>query len=135
MPAESRVLELHLDTDGLRVAAARREIVRHLESIGADDADYSAAELVVGELLANVSRHAPGPFVVRVGIDGGYAFVQIRDRGRGFALPTCPRSPLEASGHGLHLVRALARKLDVHHVPGEGNTVYAELPVAEREGG
>jgi anti-sigma regulatory factor (Ser/Thr protein kinase) len=132
MPAESRVLELHLDTDGLRIAAARREILRHLQSIGADDADYSAAELIVGELLANVSRHAPGHFDVLVGMDGGYAFVEVRDRGPGFTLPTSPRSLLEASGHGLHLVRTLARKLDVRHVPGEGTTVYAELPVPER---
>jgi len=123
------LLELHLDTEGLRIAAVRRDIVRHLQRIGDDSSDFGAAELIAGELLANVVRHAPGPFDVRVGTDEGYAFFELRDRGRGFDMPSSPRDPLEASGHGLHLVRALARKLDVSHIPGEGTTVYVELPV------
>jgi anti-sigma regulatory factor (Ser/Thr protein kinase) len=124
------LLELHLDTDGLRIAAARREIVHRLQEVGSSDSDFGAAELIIGELLANVSRHAPGPFVVRVGLRSGYAYLEVIDGGQGFTLPTAPRNPMEASGHGLHLVRSLARKLDVRHVPGQGTTVYAELPVA-----
>lgn len=130
-PADPRLLELHLDTAALRVASVRREIVRHLHEIGAPDSDFSAAELIVGELIANVTRHAPGLFDVRVGMDGGYAFFEVRDRGSGFTIPTSPRSPLESTGHGLHLVCALARKVSVRHVPGEGTTVYVELPVPE----
>jgi signal transduction histidine kinase len=132
MSADSRLLELHLETDGLRIAAARREIVHRLQEACTGDSDFGAAELIIGELLANVSRHAPGAFVVRVGLRSGYAYLEVIDGGPGFTLPTSPRSPMEASGHGLHLARALARKLDVRHVPGEGTTVYAELPVAAR---
>lgn len=125
-------MELHLNTADLRVAEIRRSVVKYLRELAGPGADIDGAELIVGELLANVVRHAPGPFELRVGRDRDHAVFQVRDRGSGQPFPPPPADLLETRGHGLRLVGALARKIEVNCTPGKGTTVTVELPVPLR---
>jgi anti-sigma regulatory factor (Ser/Thr protein kinase) len=125
-------LELHLNTADLRVAEVRRNVVQYLRELAGPGADIDAAELIVGELLANVVRHAPGPFELRIGRHGDHAVFEIRDRGAGRPFPPPTTDLLETRGHGMRLVGALARKIEVECMPGKGTTVTVELPVPLR---
>ncbi len=120
-----------LNTARMNVGGVRREVL-HECFAGADasEPDRGAAELIVGELLTNVAKYAPGPFKIRCGWDReGYAVFEIADRGRRFEVPPAKRDLTEAGGHGLRLVAALARSLSVRHEAGEGNVVRAVLPL------
>ncbi len=125
-------LKLNLTTDGLRVAEVRRKIIDYLRTTGSPDGDFDAAELVVGELLANVVRHAPGAFSVSLGFEDGYARLEIRDRGAGFSLPSGSTRPLDTRGHGLRLVQQLACDVSVQHTASAGTSVRVTLPVPEK---
>jgi anti-sigma regulatory factor (Ser/Thr protein kinase) len=106
---------------------ARRELVRYLRS-RAPDADVAAAELVFGELVGNVVRHAPGPIEVQVEWTGTQPVLHVIDRGRGFLRdPRLPQDVLSESGRGLFIVAQLTDGLRVERIAGYGNHVAAVL--------
>jgi signal transduction histidine kinase len=87
----------------------------------------AAAYFVVAEALTNVARYAKASQAeVRIGRNGAYAVVEVRDDGIGGADP--------ATGTGLRgladRLAALDGRLEVHSPPGEGTTVRAEVPCA-----
>jgi signal transduction histidine kinase len=87
----------------------------------------AAAYFVVAEALTNVAKYAGASSAeVRIGRNGGYAVVEVRDDGVGGADP--------AVGTGLRgladRLAALDGRLEVHSPPGEGTTVRAEVPCA-----
>lgn len=47
--------------DARHATSARESLRRHLRSVGATEERCVAAEMILGELLANVVAHAPGP--------------------------------------------------------------------------
>ncbi|MBC5801108.1 MAG: ATP-binding protein [Candidatus Eremiobacteraeota bacterium] len=112
-------------------AVARKEFVAHLRQGAATDADYSAAELIFGELVANALTHARVRAVVRLWFND-WAHLSVHDDGGSFAERVITPAALEAqSGRGLYIVKALARAMRIEGT-GTGWVVTAELPVAAK---
>ncbi len=110
---------------------SRRAFVEVLRSLCAASSDFSAAELVFTELVANVVRHAPGPIHVAVETLGcGTVMLAVTDTGAPFAIAPClpPSADLSDGGRGLFIVANLCPRLSVFRT-AYGNTVQAVLPV------
>jgi len=112
----------------------RRAIRRFLErSADSDLSDLDAAEVIVGELLANVVRHGAPPFGVCVDWNAERPTLYVSDRGRARKrlLYTAPDHDAER-GRGLLLVRALAcgaPAIDARGGTRGGTRVAVTLPV------
>ncbi len=108
---------------------ARRALMWHLGEI-AGDADLSASELIVGELLGNVARHTPGLAEVILEVKSTVATLRVIDGGPCFdASVNCDIGDvLSESGRGLFLIQALTNDFTVEWT-GEGNCVSAVLPL------
>jgi len=109
---------------------ARREFVECLRTGVGRDVDLEAAELIFGELVANVARHASGQVDVGLEPGGSDAVLHVIDRGKGYATTDGERADLLAEGgRGLWLIRRLAGECGVEIVPGFGTHVSVRLPV------
>jgi anti-sigma regulatory factor (Ser/Thr protein kinase) len=110
----------------------RPDVRRFLETqADADHSDLDAAELVVGELVANAVRHGAPPFGVCIDWHDDPPMLCVVDRGRGMR-PVYPAPSLDSeSGRGLLLVRALAGELVVDSADAgrDGTRVVVALPV------
>lgn len=101
------------------------------------DSDTSfAAQMILGEALANALQHAPGE--VEVGIEhvDDNLVMTIRDYGPGLngRIGSLPRNLLAESGRGLFLIDALAAQLTVSSRPEGGTELRAALPLAAERG-
>jgi anti-sigma regulatory factor (Ser/Thr protein kinase) len=98
-------------SDALHDACTVRLAVRRFLEASADlgCSDLDAAELIVGELIANVVRHGAPPFGVCVDWNDDIPMLYVSDRGR-LHKPLIYLVPdqLDEGGRGLLLVRALA---------------------------
>jgi anti-sigma regulatory factor (Ser/Thr protein kinase) len=121
-------VDLHLNTALAPTARTRRDVLDYLRRTARPDSDFEAAESIVGELLANVVRHAPGDFDLRLRWDRGYAVLEMHDRGPAFDYPRPLAQPLAIGGHGLRLVATLAREVIVRR-ERNGNVLSVVLPV------
>jgi anti-sigma regulatory factor (Ser/Thr protein kinase) len=112
-------------------AAARLDFRAHLSRAAAAGSDLGAAELIFGELLANVVRHAGGVATFRLEWSEPHPRLVVEDRGCGFAGSS--RGSLEdvaaEDGRGLALVSLLAVKVSVGSRLGGGARVEVVLPV------
>jgi PAS domain S-box-containing protein len=117
------------DAENARAAQeARSQFLTALRERSRPDADFSSAELVFGELIGNVVRHAPGPIDVQLEWPGAEPVLHVIDRGRGFIRdPALPLDPLSESGRGLYIIAELARELRIERIPGYGNHVSVAL--------
>jgi PAS domain S-box-containing protein len=107
---------------------ARSELAGYLRERADAQADIAAAELVFGELVGNVVRHAPGPIEVQVEWSGPQPVLHVIDRGRGFLRdPSLPADPLSENGRGLYIVSQLTDALRIERIAGYGNHVAAVL--------
>jgi anti-sigma regulatory factor (Ser/Thr protein kinase) len=114
--------------DTAAVRRLRHQIMQTLGRIATADADLSATEIVVAELLTNALAHTSGRAWVTLRWDGTHPLLSVADLGPGFALtggvagsglidaartlvPRLPDDPLAEGGRGLFLVAHLA--LDV----------------------
>jgi len=122
-------LEIALHTAHVQPTAVRRRVMRFFQSAADERSDLEAAELIVGELLGNVVRHAPGPFRIRAGWTGSEATFVVEDSGGGFSLPMPSAPANQETGRGLRLVLAFARSLNVQHVAGRGTRIEVGLPL------
>ncbi len=108
--------------DVARGRAVRAQFATALEehAIGGDE--RFAAEVIFGELLGNVVRHAPGPIEIVLEWDRERAPVlHVLDRGPGFVLaPRLPSDLLAERGRGLFIVWSLAEELNVTKRPNGG---------------
>lgn len=110
----------------------RSDLVAHLQARATDDSDIYAAELVFGELVGNVVRHAPGPISITLEWHAGIAVLRVRDSGPGFDWRAVEApEPLAESGRGLFIVRTLASRLRVVRRES-GMEAVAWLPVRRR---
>lgn len=104
-----------------------------LRRYGADESDFFGAELIFGELLANVVRHAPGPVEVSLDWNADVPVLSVHDEEKPFdPVFELPRNPLQESGRGLFLVKALAKSVVTCHVQNDGTKVIVTLPVRRR---
>jgi anti-sigma regulatory factor (Ser/Thr protein kinase) len=107
---------------------ARKEFVEHLRKLRPGSTTLNAAELIFGELVGNVVRHAPGPIDVQLDLSQRNPVLHVIDRGVGFIRdPSLPADPLSESGRGLYIVAQLAKSVRVERIAGYGNHVAATL--------
>jgi len=114
------------------VVRVRHDVRRFLEAqADRERSDLDAAELVVGELIANAVRHGAPPFGVCIDWHDDPPVLCVVDRGRGIR-PVYPApDPQSERGRGLLLVRALAGDLVVDASPEQrdGTRIVVVLPV------
>jgi serine phosphatase RsbU (regulator of sigma subunit)/anti-sigma regulatory factor (Ser/Thr protein kinase) len=111
----------------------RRELVERLAASAQSGSDIRAAELVFGELAANVAQHAAGPMDVALEWRDARAVVHVMDRGQGYAVKDGTQTDLlKEHGRGLWLVQRLGAELNIEVLPGFGKHVRAVLPVRRR---
>ena len=113
----------------------RPDVRRFLEKqADAEHSDLDAAELVVGELVANAVRHGAPPFGVCIDWHDDPPMLCVVDRGRGMR-PVYPAPDLTSeNGRGLLIVRSLAGEIVVDSTSAErdGTRVVVALPVHRR---
>jgi anti-sigma regulatory factor (Ser/Thr protein kinase) len=117
--------------DDVRAAVdARTYFVRFLRSIQGRQEFIDAAELVFGELLGNVVRHAPGPVEIWVDLDDDSLVMHVADSGP--ALSTTdwrlPEDTLSERGRGLFIVAQLVEEFRVEEAANGGNCITVSIP-------
>lgn len=127
--AQTRLLELDFDARDVRMARESRVCaMQFLKNLGADEGLMMNAELVYGELISNVVRHAPGLVTVRVDWRAERPALCTVDRGSGYAKRSkLPDDPMSESGRGLFIVEALTTDFIVREAEGGGSDVCAVL--------
>ena len=121
--------------DAVNASDARVAFVAHLERRNIDPILVAQAELVFGELVANVVRHAPGPIEIALTWQAAQPLLAVRDRGPRFAFShaTLPDEEFAESGRGLFLISAVATPPLVIARPGGGNEVVVALPTGRTD--
>jgi len=121
--------------DPLEARTHRDAFVAYLRHQATPDSDFEAAELVYGELIGNVVRHAYGHIKVVVEWRDGMATLCVADHGGGFSRNfTLPESGADfnrgmlENGRGLSIVRRLSSAVCVE-CDTAGCEVRAVLPV------
>jgi anti-sigma regulatory factor (Ser/Thr protein kinase) len=113
-----------------RAKQCRLEFSSLLRRYGNPESDFDAAELIFGELMANVVQHAPGPVSIRLEWTGKFPTLIMHDQEEPFAATlNLPDDPLRESGRGLFIIRELAVSLKVEDVPNDGTRVIVQLPI------
>lgn len=110
-----------------------------LEHLRAREQDIDELELVVGELCANVVRHARSTenhFTVVLEYHDERVDILVQDNGPGFGTgdvrpvgaerPDFDGQPARIGGYGLHLVELLSDRIEFKHADPKGTTVRAE---------
>ena len=111
---------------------ARTIFQRYLASQVDSASDVDGAELIFGELLGNVARHAPGAIDVRLRWNGLVAILEVGDSGPGYAIDDVHLpADFAESRRGLFLVASFGRDLRVCHREGRTTTTVT-LPVTRR---
>jgi PAS domain S-box-containing protein len=114
--------------DALAAEPARRRLRTWLEL--KTTGDFVAAELIYGELIGNVVRHAPGPIDIDVALDGARVRLAVQSNGRAVTVrPALPASPLREGGRGLFIVDALGTEYTTQALPIFGNQTMVDLPL------
>ncbi len=129
-----RTLHWHFDATDARIAHdLRGTFLSYLRQRGHPESDYTGAELVIGELIGNVCRHAPGEVDIDLDWRGENPVMHLIDRGGGYeAYRVLPVDPYSETGRGLFLVQSAAKDLAVTRLPGYGSHTRAVLNVARR---
>ena len=116
--------------DAWAAQGTRKSFVRALRERGTPDSDYAAAELIFGELVSNVVRHAPGRIEMRLEWDAPAPLLHVLDTGPPFTISAAlPDDPFSEGGRGLFLIAALGTGMNVDQLPGGGNHIRVGLPV------
>lgn len=126
-----RGMAWRFDADNAKSAQhARGEFLERLREEAAPESDFGAAELIFGELVGNVVRHAPGAIDVTLEWEGSRALLHVIDRGPGFTYAPPPEIDLlREEGRGLWLIHQFAVFTSIENLPGYGTHVTVELPV------
>jgi GAF domain-containing protein/anti-sigma regulatory factor (Ser/Thr protein kinase) len=132
-PTPQSEFSMHWSFDAREARAShdvRGVYVQYLRELAESGADVGGAELVFGELVSNVVRHAPGPIEIELEWTASQPVLHVLDRGQGFprtnALPT---DVMSESGRGLYLVHLLTEEFTVTTLPGYGTHARAVLPI------
>jgi PAS domain S-box-containing protein len=117
--------------DAASATSARPSFASYLSHRGVETGTIAVAELVFGELVSNVVRHAPGPIDINVRFEEGVPVLTVGDRGRGLRVVRGPaRLPddiLSEGGRGLFLIERLAGNPSIHTRAGGGSEITVPL--------
>jgi len=120
----------HFESDDAGSATdARFAFVSYLQRRNLDPDLVATAELVFGELVANVVRHAPGPIEIDLAWGDDTPVLAVRDRGPHFDVGSLalPEDDFAESGRGLFIITNAASPPVVTARPGGGNEVAVAL--------
>lgn len=120
--AGSPAWALYVD-DARAAVDARSRFVEFLQSAGCDDDFINKAELIFGELLGNVVRHAPGPVEISVDAGDDEMILHVIDSGPPLVPVTrrLPEDVLSERGRGLFIVEQLATAVHIERESSRGN--------------
>src|ERR1700693_150902 len=121
-------------SDASTARAARREIVTYLRAISHDANDLFSSELIVGEMLANTVKHAPGLVEVQLDWTGERTILIVRDAGPGVKNMQwkLPDDPLSEDGRGLYFIKSFAVEASAKTTAGYGTELRAVLPLSRQ---
>jgi len=129
--AERYIRRLEFD---VRAAGAAREardtLLNLLSARKFGPAEMANAELVFGELIGNVLRHADERPTVEVAVDcgGPQTVVHVFDRGPGFRhMGRLPSDPYSESGRGLFIISSITEEFTVNERECGGSHARATL--------
>lgn len=122
------------DAENARAAQhVRGEFLQRLRSQAGARGDFGATEIIFGELIGNVVRHAPGPIDVALEWNGARAVLHVIDRGSGFVYaPPAEVDLMREEGRGLWLIHHFGLHFSIEPLEGFGTHVSVELPVTRR---
>jgi anti-sigma regulatory factor (Ser/Thr protein kinase) len=98
-------------------------------------AEAFGARTVLGELLSNVARHAPGAFRLELNWGGEFPELSLYDSGPGFAPPAQflgPADILSTTGRGLFLVAQTSRSVKMARRPSGGLATNVVLAICQK---
>jgi HD-GYP domain-containing protein (c-di-GMP phosphodiesterase class II) len=107
---------------------ARKLAVDYLRASCESASDLLSAELIIGELLANVVQHAPGPVTIRIHRRSDEAVLEVCDRGLGYAISLALPDDFSETRRGLYIIAALGRDLRTYR-RGDETVTSIVLPV------
>lgn len=111
----------------------RRAMAHYLKERIKEREGLLEAEIVIGELVANALRHAPGTVCADFDWrDDGRPVLLVHDAGECFQEQVAATRPLAESGRGMHIVRALADDVRIRRVAPRGCVVTAALRLTRR---
>ncbi len=128
----------NLSLDDARAAVdARSRFVEFLRRIKSDDDFIATAELIFGELLGNVVRHAPGPVEIAIDLHEASMILHVIDSGPrlGVAQPRLPEDMLSERGRGLYIVEQLAAEVRIQRRVGGNHISVTMLRPLQRAAG
>jgi anti-sigma regulatory factor (Ser/Thr protein kinase) len=117
--------------DDARAAVdARSYFVRFLRTIQSRQEFIDSAELVLGELLGNVVRHAPGPVEILADLDDDWLILHVVDSGPALSMKEwqLPDDSLSERGRGLFIVAQLVEEIRIEQAPNGGNCISVTIP-------
>ena len=117
-------------SDDARTAqVARSSFVAYLRAHDVLETDIAAAEIVFGELVGNVVRHAPGPIDVELAWNVAAPLLVVRDRGAGFEprSTALPADDYSENGRGLYLIKTFANMPSVRRRADGGAEISVQL--------
>lgn len=118
--------------DAKMAQRARHQFVEALKIDAAPETDFYSAELIFGELVGNVVRHAPGPIQIRFDWTSDEPLLEVHDEGGGFTFEPSLPGDLSEGGRGLFIVKQLAKRVRVEKIPRDGTRITAVLPIHRR---
>lgn len=126
----TRTQVIQLDGAPDAPARGRHAVTAVLEEWGCDPAMREDLLLVVSELVTNAVVHGAEPIVVTMVQVPERVRVEVTDGATGSSPHNNPRPATDAeNGRGLAVVTRLAVAWGWRASPGDGKTVWAELPV------
>jgi anti-sigma regulatory factor (Ser/Thr protein kinase) len=116
------------------VNAARRSFAEAFRSHGATADDVAVAEIVLGELVGNAVRYAPGPIDIIADWSGPDPVLHVIDNGPGFRhISILPPDLMSESGRGVFIVAALTHDFRIAKGPNGGSHARAVLRMRSRQ--
>jgi PAS domain S-box-containing protein len=116
--------------DAASAQGARIAFSRYIARACSPDSDVVGCEIIFGELIGNVVRHAPGPVEIILQWKADRATLHVYDRGPGF--PFCGAhlpDTYSEGGRGIYIVNKLGCDLRIENLTEKGTHVAVELPV------
>jgi hypothetical protein len=114
----------------MELRRCRRAISAHIEQVADCDSNLFIAENIIGEVLGNVHRYAPGPFCAEVHWLNGSPRFSVHDGGPCFdpAGVSCPRpeDSTAENGRGLAIIKSVGGKIEIERGNHGGCRVSVE---------
>jgi PAS domain S-box-containing protein len=118
----------HEAIDAAVLHRLRGRLERALQDHGLTADAIERAQLVLGELVGNVARHAPGALQIVLDMTNSPPVLHVVDEGAGFeTVPSAAPDEMSETGRGLFIVSELTQEFTVSRGPKGGTHARAVL--------